>query len=366
MVVGGGGISAKAFSEILELAELLAIPILTTPCGRGIVSEDHPLAVGLVGLYRTKVGKRLYEEADVLLGLGTRFEEFQSGAWKYYPQNAKYIQVDIDSFEIGRNWIPDIAIVGDIKLVLRDMVSVVKDRLGKKDHVGSRFDEIKDAKRRYEAEVDAECAASKGDLRVKTILRSLNRIFGPKTILVNENGSLDLWSYYYPYYRVLDVLGCIAPAEQTCMGFGVGVSIGAKITKPDMNVVCTTGDGAFQQQMQELATAAQYSAGATWIIFNNFSLGWPKYVWNLLYPGRHVAVDYKVQPDFEKVAEASKCFGARIEKPSEIDDTLKGALKANKEGTPAVLNCIVRPMDYNQFFKEFHLLWGATPDSISA
>jgi acetolactate synthase-1/2/3 large subunit len=366
MVVGGGAISSKAFSEVLELAELLAIPILTTPCGRGIVSEDHPLANGLVGLYRTKMGKQLYEEADVLLGLGTRFEEFQSGAWKYYPRNAKYIQVDIDSYEIGRNWIPHVAIVGDVKLTLRDITSVVKDGLTRKEHYGQRLNEVKDAKRKYESEVEAECATSESDLRVKTILRSLNKIFESKTILVNENGSLDLWSYYYPYYRVLNTLGCIAPAEETCMGFGVGVSIGAKITKPEMNVVCTTGDGAFQQQIEELATAAQYSAGATWVIFNNFSLGWPKYVWKLLYPGRHLAVDYKVQPDFEKVAEAYKCFGARIEKPSEIDDALKLALKANKEGLPAVLNCIVRPMVYNQFFKEFHLLWGASPDSISA
>ena len=109
-----------------------------------------------------------------------------------------------------------------------------------------------------------------------------------------------------------------------------------------------------------------FISGATLILFNNFSLGWPKYVWKVLAPGRHVAVDYDVQPDFEKVAQSAKCFGSRVEKPGEIDEALKSALKSNKEGIPAVLNCIVKPMDYNKFFKEYHLLWGATPESISA
>ncbi len=366
MVVGGGAISSRAFKEVVELAELLAIPILTTPCGRGIVSEDHPLAVGLVGLYRTEVGKRLYEDADLLIGLGTRFEEFQSGGWKYFPKNAKYVQVDIDQWEIGKNWIPDVALVGDVKLALRDIIDVVKERQNKVERAPSRVKKIEEIKRQYEAEVDADCAPQGKELRVKMIVKAANRVFGTNTILVNENGSLDLWSYYYPYYRVLNTLGCIAPAEQTCMGMGVAAAIGAKIAMPNRNVVCTTGDGAFQMQMQEMATAAQYKAGVTWLIFNNFGLGWPKYVWHLLAPGRQVAVDYDVVPEFEKVAQNAKCFGIRVEKPSEIDDALKSALKSNEEGIPAVLNCIVKPMDYNKFFKEYHLLWGASRDSISA
>jgi acetolactate synthase-1/2/3 large subunit len=366
MVAGGGAISSRAFSEVAELAELLAIPILTTPSGRGIVSEDHPLAVGLVGLYRTQVGKDLYENADLLLGLGTRFEEFQSGSWKFFPPRAKYVQVDIDHEEIGRNWIPDLAIVGDIKLTLRDIIDVVKSRNTKKANSGARVERIKNAKKEYEAELEAECAPKSGDLRVKMIVKAINRIFGPNTILVNENGSLDLWSYYYPYYKVQSTLGCIAPGEETCMGFGVAAAIGAKITARDKNVVCTTGDGAFQMQIHELATAAQHKAGVTWIILNNFSLGWVKYIWNLLAPGRNIATDFTVQPKFEDVAVASGCLGRIIEKPGEIDDAFRTALKANAEGTPAVLNCIVRPLDYNKFFREFHLLWGASPASISA
>ena len=366
IVAGGGAISSKAFSEVVELAELLAIPILTTPCGRGIVSEDHPLAVGLVGLYRTQVGKRLYEEADVLVGLGTRFEEFQSGGWEYFPSNAKYVQVDVDPWEIGKNWIPTVALVGDLKLTLRDIIDVVKEKWKKTQNIKSRARIIEKTKREYEAEVDSECAPKGDVLRVKMIVKGINRIFGANTILVNENGSLDLWSYYYPYYRVLNTLGCVAPAEQTCMGIGVAAAIGAKIAVPTKNVVCTTGDGAFQMQMQEMATAAQYKAGVTWLIFNNFGLGWPKYVWQLLAPGRQVAVDYAVVPEFEKVAQNTKCFGLRVERPNEIDDALRSALESNKEGIPAVLNCIVKPMDYNKFFKEYHMLWGASRDSISA
>jgi len=352
IVAGGGAILSGAFKEVKDLSQILGIPILTTPAGRGIVPEDYPLALGLVGLYRTEIGKEALEQADLVIGIGTRLEEFQSGTWKWLPLSAKYIQIDVDPFELGRNWKPDIPILGDAKLVLQDIIR----KLGEGYRKGPRAEEIKRKMREYVALVENECIESgkKADVETKYILYQLNRIFGHDTILANENGMTDLWSYYCPYYRILDIGDCLAPGEQTCMGFGVVSAIGAKIVKPQKKVVCTTGDGAFQMYMKELPTAVQYHAPVTWIVLNNFSLGWIKYGMKIACDERYISMDFETQPDFVKIAEANKCYGRRIEKSAEVEDALRTALKKNEEGIPAVLDCIVPSMDYSPFFDEYN------------
>jgi acetolactate synthase-1/2/3 large subunit len=354
VVAGGGAILSRAFEEFRNFVEFFGIPFLTTPSGRGILSEDHPLALGLVGLYRTDVGKKVFEEADLLINVGSRFEEFQSGAWKYFPQNAKYIQIDIDYFEMDKNWVPDVFLLGDAKLVLREIIEEVPLKLKKHDlRKSSRLDEILKAKEEFEAYVELECMDDSKPIKTKRIVKEANKVFGSNTILVNENGMQDIWSYYFPYYKVLDVLGCIPPAEQTCMGFGVVGAIGAKIAMPNMKVLCITGDGAFQMYSQDVPTAVQYNAPVTWIILDNFGYGWPKWVQKKLF-GRSTAVDFEVQPDFVKFAEANKCYGEKIDRPDEVRCALERALKANMEGVPAILDFIVDPEDCPKGFKEFY------------
>jgi len=358
IVAGGGVILSRAFQELRELSEMLGIPILTSVSGRGCISEDHPLALGLVGLFRTKVGKKYYEDSDLLLSVGCRNEELQSGSWKFFPKGARFIQIDIDPFEIGRNWIPDVAVVGDAKCVLKDLIECMREKIRvQKLEDMPRVKEIVKAKKDYEVEVESECMTDAVPIKTKRIVRELNKVFGENTILVNENGSQDVWSYYFPYYKVLNMGDCIPPAEQTCMGFGVAGAIGAKLTRPDKKVVCVTGDGAFQMFMKELPTAVQYKAPVTWIITNNFSLGWPKFI--QMASQRYIAVDFEVQPDFVKIAESNRCYGERIDQPAEIKPALENALRANNEGTPAVLDFIIDPSDYNEYFKEFHRnIWG--------
>jgi acetolactate synthase-1/2/3 large subunit len=353
IVAGGGAYMSNSGSEIRSLAELVGIPVLTTPSGRGVIPEEHPLSVGLVGLYRTRVGKRVYQESDLLISLGSRNEEFQTAAWNYYPEGAKLVQVDIESSELGRNWVPDIPIVADVKLFVRDLLTVLKKKIANKPldeipHVKT----IIEVKERFLEEISEECLGTK-DVKSKRVVFEANNVFGRNTVLVNENGSQDLWSYYSPYYRVLDLDGCIAPAEQTCMGLGVAGAIGAKLAAPDRDVICTTGDGAFQMSMKELPTAVQYKTPVTWIVLNNYSLGWIKlHQW--ANKERYISVDYEAQPDFKLIAEASGCYGEKVTKADEIRPALESAKEKNKEGIPAVLDFIVEPMDFPQGFKEFH------------
>jgi len=136
-------------------------------------------------------------------------------------------------------------------------------------------------------------------------------------------------------------------------GRGCSAAIGAKLAMPDRDVVCTTGDGAFQIFMKELATAAQHKAPVTYVILNNFSLGWIKFAQRNR-GNRFISTDYKVQPDFVQIARANQCYGERVEKPQDIRDALGRALKATRKGVPAVLDFIVDGWNFAPGFKRFY------------
>ncbi len=347
-VAGNGAVYSRASAEFREFIELLGIPFLTTPGGRGILSEDHPLALGLTGLYRTKVGKKVYSDATLIITVGTRNESFQTHKFKDFPRGAKFIQIDIAPFEIGRNWMPDVGIVGDARIVLRQLIDAIRGKMGtgKDFEEMPRVKEVVTAKKEFETEVEAECMAEATPIPAKRIVYELSQVLGRDTILVNENGSQDCWSYCFPYYKLQDGSECVPVAEQTCMGMGVAGAIAAKLTKPEKKVVCVTGDGAFQMYMKELPTAAQYNVGCTWVVMNNSALGWAKAA-QIKKAGWDTAT-FKVQPDFVKWAEACKCYGRRIETPAEIRPALEEALKVNRKGIPAVLD-FVTGIDMSHF-----------------
>jgi acetolactate synthase-1/2/3 large subunit len=353
IVAGGGVVISSAFSELRALAEALCAPILSSVSGRGSIEEDHPLFAGLVGIYSTKISKKVLGEADLVLGVGCRFEEQESLEWEQFPKGAKYVQVDVDPLEIGRNWIPDVAIVGDAKLVLGDVLEELRRKIRAHDFEKMpRVRKIVEAKKEYESEVEAELKSSVSPIKPQRVVRDLNKVFGSNTILVNENGLLDIWSYNFPYYKVLGIGDCVPPGEQTCMGFGVAAAIGAKLTKPNKKVVCTTGDGAFQMLMKEMPTAVQYKAPVTWCILNNSSLGFVRWWQKEFHKGRYIASTFDSQPDFVKIAEASKCCGEQVKNTGDIQDACKRALKANREGIPAVIDFVVDPKQYTPGEKE--------------
>lgn len=353
IVAGGGALYSGCSAELAKLAELFGVPVLTTPSGRGVIPEDHPLSLGQVGLYRTKLGREAYQSADLIVSLGSRNEEFQTAAWRYYPEGAALIQVDIDPSELGRNFRPTVPIVADAKLFLQDLLAYARGRV--KRTPLSRMPRVKgiiDAAAAYMAEVYAESGDASKPIKTKRVVYEACRVFGPKTVLVNENGSQDLWSYYWPYWAVGALDGCVAPGEQTCMGLAVAGCIGAKLATPERPVVCTTGDGAFQMFMKEMPTAVQYKTPVTWIVLNNYSLGWIK-LHERANRGRYIAVDFEAQPDFVKIAQASGCYGAQVTDPEDVKKTLRRAKRENERGIPAMVEFVVDPWDFPEGFKEF-------------
>ena len=351
IVAGGGALRSGAHAELQALAELLGMPVMTTPSGRGLISEDHGLSIGQVGLYRTRLGMQAFEEADLLVTVGSRNEEFQTGAWRIFPPGAKFVQIDIESFEIGRNWIPDAAVVGDARLVLTDLLAILKEQA--KTGWKARGEEWAQAKHSYAAEVAAEGQTDEVPLKTKRVLYEVNQVFGDNTVLVHENGSQDLWSYYSPYYKVLGASAVVAPGEQTCMGMGVSGAIGAKLALPEKRVVCVTGDGAFQMHNQELPTAVQYGTPVTWVVLDNRSLGWVKFGQRNL-GERYISTDFEAQPDFVQLARAYGCYGERVEAPEEVRGALERALRANDAGQPAVVAFAVDGWDFSEGFYAYY------------
>ena len=347
-IAGNGAMLSAAGAPFREIVEALGIPFATTPGGRGILSEKHPLALGLVGLYRNAVAKEHLKNADVVLVVGSRNEAFQTHRWKDLPEGARLIQIDISASEIGRNWLPEVAIVGDAALVLGQLLEAVGpcDRTRTGFESRPRVVELSAQKRRLAQEVAAECDTDESPLPARRIVHEVSAVFGDNTVLVNENGSQDSWSYFFPYYVVGDDSSCVTVAEQTCMGMGVVGAIAAKLTAPEKKVVCITGDGAFQMYMKELPTAAQYRAGCTWVVLNNSAFGWPKHYqmetvgWN--------TTSFEVQPDFEAIARASGCHGRRVESSSDLRPALQEALELNGRGIPVVLD-IPTGLDMSHF-----------------
>jgi len=184
----------------------------------------------------------------------------------------------------------------------------------------------------------------------------VNRVFGDNTILVLENGAQDLAAYYWPYYQVKDA-GCVVPpAEQTVMGLGVVGAIGAKLARPDRQVVCTTGDGAFQMGMHEIVTAVQEKAPVTWVVFNDGALGWPRWTQQTALGGRVIATEFTATFDFVTVARAAGCWAVRVERAEDLDAALQAARDANRAGQPAVVDVAVDPTEHHPGFYEFHRL----------
>jgi acetolactate synthase-1/2/3 large subunit len=206
--------------------------------------------------------------------------------------------------------------------------------------------------------VAGEVAQQAQPIRPRQVVGAINRIFGRNTIMVHENGGADLWTYYWPYYQVLNTGDCVPLAEQTAMGMGVIGAIAAKMARPEKNVICVCGDGAMQMAMMELATAAEHRCGVTWVVLNNRALGWPQYIQKI--EGQaEIATNFEVSPDFAKLAAAQGCRGIKVTDPAKVDAALTAALKANQRDQPVLIDVHIAKHDYPPHFTAYHRkIWG--------
>lgn len=363
LITGGGAILSDAGQAVAAISERYGIPIQTTPAGRGTVPETHPFFCGLTGLYRTTFPRAVYERADLILTVGSRMEEFQGG-FLPFPQEAKLIQIDIEPFELGRNWRPDVAIQADARLAIAALDEALAERDVQPDAAYVKEISAGRAAAIAGAAADAEEALGRGDfpLKGKSVVHSINQVFGENTILVKENGGQDLWAYYWPYYQVLDAGCCVPPAEQTAMGYGIVGAMAAKLARPDRQVVCTTGDGAFQMQLHELGTAVQEGLAVTWVVLDDSAFGWVQWIQKRT-EGPIVATQFAPGTDLASSARAAGIEAIRIGAADELLSALDVAKAANAEGRPFV---VVVPVDQAHHHAEFDRFHGFEPARDSA
>jgi len=355
MICGRGVHQSGAYEQVRQLAELLALPVCHTNHGKTSIREDHPLAAGGVGCNRTVISDALLAEADCCFWVGSQIEEFAAGkGWPALPESCTLINLNIDPTQFGRNWTPDTCLLGDARLTLARLIDACAEDAGDRDYHTSRAaGQIADLRMQWRAQVGELVARSKGPVHYAQFLTDLNRLMPPDAVVVLGEGANRVWT---ATELQLTVPGnWVSASDFGCMGFAVGAAIGVAFARPDTTVLCLTGDGSFQMQMQEIVVAAQYSLPITYVVFNNNALGWIKWGQKTQREGRLYCTDYTANWDHVAAAEAAGLEGFRVGNPAQSGPAILGALRANKEHRPALIEVAVPWDEQTPGFQAHHL-----------
>ena len=339
ILAGAGALNAS--EEIREIVDSYKIPIATTLRAKGIVSENHELSLGIVGLYGTNVAnKYLRSDIDVLLAVGTSFSEFTTHTWdpKFQPKLG-LIQIDIDPWEIDKNYQSTISILGDSKLCLEQLIFELSNQNVKKRSI----EVITKEKQQRQYFSDPVMISDEVPIKPQRMMKSLRDALPDDTIVFGDIGNNLAW--VETYFQSNQPNTYYITSSLASMGYGVSASIGGQIAAPDRQVVCICGDGGFQMQGMEVVTAVNYDVPVKWFIMNNSNLGMIKDTQDVLFNGRKFNTDF-INPDYVKFAEAMGAIGYRVEKPNEIIDVTKRALE---NGRPSIIDVIIDPDEAPSF-----------------
>ncbi len=330
ILAGGGVISSNAGRELLTLAHSLGIPVATTMMAKGCVPEDHPLSLGVVGMHGRKAANLMVSSCDVLFAIGCRFSDRVTGNVRYFAENAKIIHADIDAAEIGKNVDIDIPIVGDAKVVLREILKVTGEL--KKKGKTEWTKKLATFKKEYAPSYDFD----EKPIKQQRVMKELNGFIDDKTIITTEVGQCQMWAMHY-----LDMKNprtFISSGGLGTMGFGFPAAIGAKVAKPDFNVIDVGSEGSFLMTGQDLATCVKDDIPLTVLLLDNRYLGMVMQ-WQDIFYGKRRSNTYLGEiPDFVKYAEAFGANGIRVETPKDISPALK---EAKASGVPCIIDVVV-------------------------
>ncbi len=325
---GGGLVRAGADDELFEFATRLELPVVTTLMARGVFPDTHELAVGMPGMHGHYAAVRAFQETDLLVTLGARFDDRVTGQLATFAPHAKIIHVDVDPAEIGKNRPVDVPIVGDVKVVLEQLNEV----LGAKAAAGEleRFKPDAAAWREHLAQLRREHPLRveqphEGVVKPQTAIQAIYEQWGDEAVYVAGVGQHQMWaSQHIPYTRGRQ---WINSGGLGTMGFAVPAAIGAKVgVGPDVPVVAIDGDGCFQMTFQEIAAAVQHDIPVVFCVINNGFLGMVRQWQHLFYDDRlsQVALPQDL-PDLLKLADAYGIPGFRVQTIDELETTLAKA-----------------------------------------
>ena len=346
LYVGGGVIKARAAAQLRELAELTGIPVVTTLMARGAFPDRHPQHMGMPGMHGTVAAVGALQQADLLVALGTRFDDRVTGKLDTFAPGALIVHADIDPAEISKNRRADVPIVGDCREVIADLVAAVRaeHEQGRRPDLAAWRAQLDSLRDTYPLGYDQP---DDGTLAPQHVIERIGKIAGPEAIYVAGVGQHQMWAAQFIDYENPGTW--INSGGLGTMGFAVPAAMGAKIGRPDATVWAIDGDGCFQMTNQELATCAIEGIPIKVAIINNGSLGMVRQWQTLFYAERysntdlHRTAERKLAgtriPDFVKLAEAYGCEGIRCEEAADVDTVIERAMAI--EDRPVVVDFIV-------------------------
>jgi acetolactate synthase-1/2/3 large subunit len=327
LYVGGGIIKANAAKELMQLAEITGAPVVTTLMARGAFPDSHPQHLGMPGMHGTVAAVTALQKADLLITLGARFDDRVTGKLSSFAPNAKIIHADIDPAEIGKNRHADVAIIGDLKNILRALSPATKAALAKSQpDLTPWLAETYGWRSKFPLGYDKP---SDGSVSPQYVIERIGKISGPDTIFAAGVGQHQMWaSQFIGYEKPRTWLNS---GGLGTMGYAVPAAMGAKVGAPDTTVWAIDGDGCFQMTNQELVTCALNNIPIKVAVINNESLGMVRQWQTLFYNQRYSNTDLhsKRIPDFKLLAEAMGCVGLRCERPEDVDKTIEAAMAIN-------------------------------------
>jgi acetolactate synthase I/II/III large subunit len=346
LYVGGGVIKARAAAQLRELAELTGIPVVTTLMARGAFPDRHPQHMGMPGMHGTVAAVGALQKADLLVALGTRFDDRVTGKLDTFAPGALIVHADIDPAEISKNRRADVPIVGDCREVIADLVAAVRSEFeqGHRADLTAWRAQLDSWRSTYPLGYDQP---DDGTLAPQYVIERIGKIAGPDAIYVAGVGQHQMWAAQFIDYENPGTW--INSGGLGTMGFAVPAAMGAKMGRPDSTVWAIDGDGCFQMTNQELATCAIEGIPIKVAVINNGSLGMVRQWQTLFYNERYSNTDlHRTQqeklagtriPDFVKLAEAYDCEGIRCEETADVDRVIERAMAI--EDRPVVVDFIV-------------------------
>lgn len=321
LFVGGGAIAAGCHKELTQFAQRLNLPVTSSLMGLGVYPSTDKQFLGMLGMHGTYEANTAMHESDLILGVGVRFDDRTTNNLDKYCPNAKVIQIDIDPTSISKNVPAAIPIVGNAKNVLDEFLSLLGEEIGSRpqNHLEDWWKQIDEWKAKKCLDFDR----TSGVIKPQQVMEAVYRITKGQAYVASDVGQHQMFAaLHYPFdlpRRWINSGGA------GTMGFGLPASLGVKLAHPDATVVCVTGDGSIQMNIQELSTATQYRIPVVVICLNNHFLGMVKQWQDLIYSGRHSQTYMNSLPDFVKLAESYGHVGIKISTPDELDSKLQEA-----------------------------------------
>lgn len=323
--VGGGAVLSGASKEVTEFAHKIHAPVTTSLMGHGTFPETDPMFTGMLGMHGTKASNYAVMECDLLVVIGARFSDRVTGNTATFAKRAQILQIDVDPAEINKNVIVDASVVGDVRVVLREL----NRRLEQLDHT-EWVNWVEGCCKKYPLRYNKDL------LTGPYIIEELYRVTKGEAIVVTDVGQHQMWAAQYYKYTKPNTL--LTSGGLGTMGYGLGAAIGAKFGCPDKVVVNIAGDGCFRMNLNEIATASRNDLPLVEIIINNHVLGMVRQWQTLFYGHRYSHTILNDKVDFVKVAEGLGAVGIRVTKKEEVGPAIEKAIALN---TTVVIDCVI-------------------------